>query len=112
VEIKQQDDPAPDKIGQLIAKSMADLEEFINDDKKNMINEPDPTQKVQVESKNTYQLGTDGSFTKELFQDFEKLEMHYKLNLNWLEAIEEPEQPFNPNLSVIQCESTDKNINN
>jgi hypothetical protein len=108
VEIKQEDDPVLDKIGQLIAKSMSDLEELINDDKKNIINEPDPSQKVQVESKNTYQLGIDGSFTKELLQDFEKLEMHYKLKLNWLEAIEELEQPFTPNLSVIQCESIRK----
>jgi hypothetical protein len=61
-----------------------------------------PSPKVNVGIDDTYKLGPDRSLTKELLQDFEPLELQYKLKDNWLDITDEMERPFNPDYSVIE----------
>ena len=52
--------------------------------------------------KDTYKPDVDRSVTNELLDDFEPLELHYKLKQNWLDITDEIERPFNPDYSIIE----------
>jgi len=89
---------------EIIAKGMAELAELNSkfDEYNKESNPEDPSPKVEMNIRDTYQIDPDKSLAQELLEDFEKLELHFKLKENWLDISKEDERPFDPEYSIIK----------
>eukprot|EP00344_Euplotes_crassus_P004389 CAMPEP_0197001654 /NCGR_PEP_ID=MMETSP1380-20130617/6303_1 /TAXON_ID=5936 /ORGANISM="Euplotes crassus, Strain CT5" /LENGTH=411 /DNA_ID=CAMNT_0042419411 /DNA_START=427 /DNA_END=1665 /DNA_ORIENTATION=- len=66
--------------------------------------------KVKLGLKDTYQVDQDKTLTQELLEDFERLELQYKLKENWLDATDEVKKPFPADFSLIYTTEREEQV--